>query len=389
MFLGEGKNGKSTFLNLLKEFLGEENIATPSLHSLVENRFAKSELYGKLANIHGDLSAKKLNQTGNFKMLTGQDLIRGERKYQDSFTFRNYAKMIYSANQLPSTSDTTEAFFRRWIIVEFPYKFTEDPDDGHKDKNPDIVDEITSEEELSGFLNWSLEGLERLLDNGHFTKTGEIEDIKDEWLTRTNPLQVFMDKYTEVDRESFVTKDDFYDLYLKFCDRHSTPSLDKNVVPRRVPKINTEVAAGRLKLDGSREKVWKHLRFKEDLADVVDGMDVRDVRDKIHASHTRTREDDSQNKSSSENNPDIPDNQDTIPTDNSAPASNDAEKDRDDSTEEAVLSYIDEHDTGNGVDYADLINALDADGEAVESAINTLLSDGTCYEPKPGRIKML
>jgi len=165
--------------------------------------------------------------------------------------------------------------------------------------------------------------------------------------------------------------------------------LDKNVVPRRVPKINTEVAAGRLKLDGSREKVWKHLRFKEDLADVVDGMDVRDVRDKIHASHTRTREDDSQNKSSSENNPDIPDNQDTIPTDNSAPASNDAEKDRDDSTEEAVLSYIDEHDTGNGVDYADLINALDADGEAVESAINTLLSDGTCYEPKPGRIKKL
>ncbi|MFB6294608.1 MAG: phage/plasmid primase, P4 family, partial [Candidatus Nanohaloarchaea archaeon] len=71
MLLGDGKNGKSTFLNLLKAFLGEENVATPSLHTLAENRFAKADLYGKLANIHADLSAQKLYSTGVFKMLTG------------------------------------------------------------------------------------------------------------------------------------------------------------------------------------------------------------------------------------------------------------------------------------------------------------------------------
>ncbi len=274
MMLGGGENGKSTFLNLLETFLGEKNIATPSLQELLYNRFAKIELYGKLANIHADLSDQKINQTGTFKMLTGRDTIRGEEKYKGSIEFKNYAKLIYSANNLPPTTDDTHAFWRRWLIIKFPYKFTNNPESpNEKQKKGDILKDILDEKELSGLFNWAVEGLQRVLDNGNFTKTTSVESIKDEWLTRSNPLMVFCEKHVEFDNESFVSKDEFYDAYQEFCDVNAAPSLDKNVVGRKLSQFIRGVRSSKRKLsDGSRKNCWDNIKLV-----TTDQYDVRDV----------------------------------------------------------------------------------------------------------------
>lgn len=265
MLLGGGSNGKSTFLNLLTTFLGEDNLASPSLHELLESKFTRIELKGKLANIHGDLSAQKLYDSGPFKMLTGQDLVRGEIKHkQESYSFHNYAKLIYSANELPETADTSDAFFRRWIIIEFPYKFTSDPNDGYKNKDDDILDDILSEEELSGLFNWAVEGLHRILDNDGFTKTGKIEEIKEKWLTLTDPLQVFVENHCTVDRNTHIKKDDFYEQYQVFCEIHGVDSKPKNQVGKDVPGMRPEIRAARPKVGGKRVNVWDNLQFAED-----------------------------------------------------------------------------------------------------------------------------
>ena len=94
MLYGSGANGKSTLLNLLERFLGKDNIATPSLHDLLRDKFAKIELYGKLANIHNDISNMNLYNTGVFKMLTGGDSVEGQRKYKDPIRFQNHAKLV-------------------------------------------------------------------------------------------------------------------------------------------------------------------------------------------------------------------------------------------------------------------------------------------------------
>ncbi len=57
--------------------------------------------------------------------------------------------------------------------------------------------------------------------------------------------------------------------------------------------------------------------------------------------------------------------------------------------ERETLEAIEEMDDGEGADYADIIEEVDADEETLEDTINTLLSEGTCYEPKPGKIKKL
>jgi putative DNA primase/helicase len=124
LFNGAGQNGKSTFLNLIERFLGSENVSGESLERLLTQRFAPANLYQKMVNVDADLSGDILSRhTGKLKKLTGNDEFPAEFKYKAPFKFRNYAKLIFSCNIIPETTDTTDAFFRRLIIINFTQQF--------------------------------------------------------------------------------------------------------------------------------------------------------------------------------------------------------------------------------------------------------------------------
>ena len=115
LFVGGGENGKSTELNLIKEFIGKANISNVPWQALEVNRFAKSALEGKLVNIFADLPSRGINDTTAFKMLTGGDEIGTEKKYGAWFSFCNFARMIFSTNKPPIVKDEDSyAFWRRW-----------------------------------------------------------------------------------------------------------------------------------------------------------------------------------------------------------------------------------------------------------------------------------
>jgi putative DNA primase/helicase len=152
LFVGEGNNGKSTLISTIQALLGKDNVSAVSLQELEVNRFAKADLFGKLANLYADLPDSALKSVGTFKMLTGGDPIRGERKFQNSFLFVNGAKLTFSCNVVPEVYEDTTAFFRRWIIIQFPNIF-----DGEK-ADKDLLKRLTTPEELSGILNFALCG---------------------------------------------------------------------------------------------------------------------------------------------------------------------------------------------------------------------------------------
>lgn len=259
MLLGAGANGKSTLLQLLEKFVGTENVASPSLQKLLNDRFAKINLYGKLANIHADLSSKKLEETGTFKMLTGGDVIQGEKKYQDPIKFHNYAKLIYSANELPKTTDRTEAFFRRWVIIEFPYQFPEDD----KETNPNLPESIINEEEMSGLLNWALDGLERILENNSFSNTKNRRGIEQKWIMETDSLRAFLDIGCQCKTDAWVAKEDFYQAYKAFCNNHNIYVVKKGPVTKRLPTLQPTVDLYRPEVDGEQVRCWRNLEIKE------------------------------------------------------------------------------------------------------------------------------
>jgi P4 family phage/plasmid primase-like protien len=153
---GAGRNGKGTFLRLVTALLGADNVSTVTPQRLDENRFASSSLYGKLANLAGDVDPKTFQVTETFKQVTGGDRITAERKNQHAFEFTNRATMIASFNRLPKTADTTEGFFSRWLVVPFTGDF--------RGANADPAVEIAlhAPEELQGLLVRATAGLRRL-----------------------------------------------------------------------------------------------------------------------------------------------------------------------------------------------------------------------------------
>ena len=232
MLIGEGANGKSTLLSLLKAFLGKESISNISLQQLCQNRFAKAGLHGKLANIFADLTQKSLFETGVFKMLTGNDTVDVERKFvQKRIKLTSYAKMIFSCNIIPENSrDDTRAFWRRWILITFPNVF----DKEYANVDEKILEKLITKEELSGLLLKALEGLKRLLQNGKFSNERKVEEIRQDYIMKSNPVHAFVEKRLVVDLESFEQKIVVYEAYKEFCNEYKLPIVDSNVFSRKL-----------------------------------------------------------------------------------------------------------------------------------------------------------
>lgn len=256
MLVGDGENGKSVLLNLMKAFFGPENVSEVDLYRLVANRFAAAELYTRLANLAPDVGSDELRRTGVFKALTGNDTIFAEKKHQHPFSFRNYAKLSFSTNKLPLTPDMSRAFFRRWLIINCPNIFTGDNCD------PTIIDKLTTPEELSGLLNWALEGRQRLIQNGRFTKNQTAEEIQELYEEMSDPVTAFIRSCVELDPEGVVTKDDLYNAYHGFCRMKGYSPVLKNILTNELKPRILGLGEGKRKIDGKRSYVWTGISLK-------------------------------------------------------------------------------------------------------------------------------
>ncbi len=225
LLVGGGGNGKSTFIGLLEALVGRENRSAVSLHELEENRFARHDLYGKAVNLYPDLPDKDLKSTGIFKMLTGGDPIRAEDKNVKAFTYHNVAKLTFSCNAVPRVPEDSVAYFRRWLIVEFPYTF-----EGSTGEDKDLKEKLTNDpEEMSGFLNWALEGLQRLRKNEwHFSNGKTVETVREDYIVRSDPYRAFVTHCVYDDPNGQVKKDDLFQAYRDHCEIHKVVSRSRD-----------------------------------------------------------------------------------------------------------------------------------------------------------------
>jgi P4 family phage/plasmid primase-like protien len=233
MLVGTGANGKSTFIALLKTLLGIENVSSRGLIDLEKNRFATADLYGKLANLYADLEDVALKSTGKFKMLTGRDPVTAEFKFRNSFPFLNIAKMVFSCNKIPEAVDDTDAFFRRWVIITFPNQFL----GNREDRN--LLAKLTTPEELSGLLNFALEGLKRLQSNGwHFSNPKTTTEIRREYIRKSSPVQAFLMDCTKLDVDGLVSRAQLFSQFSAYCHTHQLPVPSSDSFFKKLPEIN-------------------------------------------------------------------------------------------------------------------------------------------------------
>jgi putative DNA primase/helicase len=221
MFNGEGANGKSTLLRLIRAFIDDDNCSTVSIQQLSEgNRFARANLYGKLANIYDDLPDAALKDTGIFKLLTGQEEIFAEWKGKDGFSFHNYAKLIFSCNKIPRTPDDTDAFFSRWEIVEMPNKF---PD------NAGLFATLSTKEEMEGLLLLVLGYLSELLKRCAFSNTLTAEEMRKRYTRLSDSVGAFVLDCLEMDTENRERKTGIFNAYTAYCRKKHYRPVTENI----------------------------------------------------------------------------------------------------------------------------------------------------------------
>lgn len=159
---GPSRSGKSTFLRLLKAVAGSANTSAVTLHDLASDQFAAANLYSKMLNVAADLSNKHVEDLSLFKMLTGEDVINGNRKYGSQFTFTNQSLMAFSANELPTVSESSRAYAERMKPFNFPNSFA-----GREDKT--LEEKLMAE--LPGILARWVRAYGRFLERGGYGAT--------------------------------------------------------------------------------------------------------------------------------------------------------------------------------------------------------------------------
>jgi len=221
MLVGEGKNGKSTYLGLIERLLGKENCVSVKLQDLVsdEKRFSVFVLYGKMANIFSDLPKEALRSTGMFKILTGEDAVTADRKFRDPITFTNYAKMLYSANELPRVTDMTTAFWRRWIVIKFEKQFPPNTEFRNNLYNNIIPRNAPK------LLAYALLAARHVVRRGKFSFEETEADYKNLWLRETDPVYDFLKfmeerGYVVRDENGRVDDKELYELYTKYHGKY-------------------------------------------------------------------------------------------------------------------------------------------------------------------------
>jgi len=213
MALGSGDNGKSTYLQLLTALIGADNISHVELQDLQENRFAKAQLHGRLANFAADISDRALYRTAIFKSLTGGDEIDAEHKFCNPFTLRPRAKLVYSCNSLAETYDDSDAFFKRWIIALFERIFTGEQQDR------DILAKLTTPEELSVFANKAIEAYARVEASGRFSGELDTQGKRDVYTKLSDPVLIFIDERCLFNPDGEVKKQLLYSAFQVFTQK--------------------------------------------------------------------------------------------------------------------------------------------------------------------------
>ena len=261
---GDGANGKSTLLDVFTELLGTENVSSRSMVALEEDRYAKADLYGSFANIAGDLSNQTLKRTGTLKTLTGGDAVTADEKYKQPFSFQNRAKLVFAANDPPKIQDESSALYRRLLLVNFPEEFTSEGQPG-PDAKPkhQLMQEIASDEELSGILNKALSALAGVFQRGQFSQNGGAEDVREHYKKISDPVYAFTQDCIKEKQGETVAKAEVYEAYDNWARENDAPAKAKNVLSKDIQN-HVRTSSGKTTADGERVQAYKGIQLMID-----------------------------------------------------------------------------------------------------------------------------
>jgi len=247
---GVGSNGKDTFLNVMRKFIGDKNCTASELDTLLYSR-------KKLVCTIGETNFAALKKTNVLKSLTGRGSFGFEFKNKTPFSALNYAKIIIATNRLPLTFDKSDGFYRRILIIDFPNRFSE---------KRDVLSEIP-DAEFENLALKSIRILRELIAEGGFDDEGSITERMKRYEERSNPIKTFIQEHCEDDESFNMPFSLFYE------------QLNKNVKGRALSRKHVSNAIKRLGFETEKKTVKKSGKVSSEI--IIQGVRLKGSMDSI------------------------------------------------------------------------------------------------------------
>jgi len=232
---GGGANGKSVFFEIVNALFGDENVSGYSLESLTDKEgYFRAMIVNKLLNYASELNANQTT-TDKTKQLISGEKIQARLPYGQPFDMTDYAKLIFNCNELPKNAEQTNAYFRRFLIVNFDQTIPE------KDQDKELSKKIIAAE-LSGVFNWVLLGLNRLLEQKGFTYCEAVNEARKQYELESDSVNQFIEDGGYIaSSTNYSPIVELYREYRGFCIEDGCQAVKKGNFIKRLKHLKITV----------------------------------------------------------------------------------------------------------------------------------------------------
>ena len=260
MYTGVGSNGKSVWLDWLRDFFGRENASEVSLHDLASNRFRVAELDGKLINIYADLKSTALKENEIIKPLISGDAITVEKKLQHPFSMKPYTKLFFSANRIPEINDESIGMYRRLSLTRWDIVFSE------IDRDVNKLKKMNTDYERSGMFNIFLRTLKKLIERGRFLNENSMEDRRNTWKVTADPVIEYVERYIAKTDDGGISYDELYNHFTSVVEQGGEKAVLKPVFNRKIMAL-TGATRSKMREHGVQKAYFKGITLRSKLKD--------------------------------------------------------------------------------------------------------------------------
>ena len=219
--VGDGGNGKSTFVDTISSVVGKDATSHIDLEGLY-GQFGMKGLVGKRLNIIEEVHGNYY-QSNKLKKLISGEQVTIDIKYKDQFTFRPQAKFVFAVNMMPRVDDVSTATERRICAVQFLQNYRKNPNYQLRSDSGLLA------QEKSGILNWMLDGAKDLAENDGFISTQEQKDMLDEYRAENSSVEGFLSQCVELDPDKSIKAPDLYQAYKEWSISDGGRKIKANI----------------------------------------------------------------------------------------------------------------------------------------------------------------
>jgi putative DNA primase/helicase len=253
--LGEKRSGKGTIAHILQKLLGSENVVNLDLENL-QQHFGLASFIGKRVAIIGDARLKggdTSRLTSRLLLLSGEDAISIPRKNRDDWNGKLNVRVVINANLPPGFADDSGVIADRFIVLRFLEKFWGREDIGLRDRLA---------QELPGILNWALEGLRMLREQGRFKQPFKSGELIEMMRVSSQPIFAFIADCLEEGDDFCETRGEVYTCYKRWADANGHRPMSATKLDGALNSALPSVTVGRpgARREG-RERIYRGVRL--------------------------------------------------------------------------------------------------------------------------------